>query len=83
MCQVLMVSRSGYYDWRRRVVEEPSGRAAQNQVLLDEIRRVHTDFAYYGAPRVHRALLAAGHHVGRHRVARLMRLHGIRSCRGN
>jgi putative transposase len=82
MCQVLMVSRSGYYAWLRRAQEEPRGRAAEDLVLLEEIHRVHTDFGYYGAPRVHQALLAAGHHVGRHRVARLMRLHGIRSCRG-
>lgn len=82
MCQLLMVSRSGYYDWLGRDQQQPQGRAAENLVLLEEIHRVHTDFGYYGAPRIHRALLAAGHHVGRHRVARLMRLNGIRSCRG-
>ena len=82
MCQVLAVSRSGYYDWQRRTDGPPVGRAAEDLHLLEAIRRIHSDFGYYGSPRVHQALLADGHHVGRHRVARLMRLHGIRSCRG-
>jgi putative transposase len=82
MCHVLGVSRSGYYDWLHRVDAEPRGRAADDLRLVEEIRRIHAEFDYYGAPRVYRALLAQGHRVGRHRVARLMRLHGIRSCRG-
>ena len=82
MCQVLGVSRSGYYDWLNRVDAEPAGRAAEDLRLLEEIRRVHEEFGYYGAPRIHRHLVRSGHHVGRHRVARLMRTHGIRSCRG-
>jgi len=49
--------------------------------LLAEIEAIHAKFAYYGAPRVHRTLHAR-HRVGRHRVARLMRLHGIRARRG-
>ena len=82
MCRVLGVSRSGYYDWLHRVNAAPRGRTASDRDLLGEIQRVHVKFGYYGSPRIHRALVAAGHHVGRHRVARLMRLHGIRSCRG-
>lgn len=46
------------------------------------IEAVHAEFASYGSPRVHRELLAREHRVGRHRVARLMRTHGIRACRG-
>jgi putative transposase len=49
--------------------------------LVEEIRQIHARFGYYGAPRVHQELLARDHHVGRHRVARLMRLHGIRASR--
>lgn len=82
MCHVLGVSRSGYYDWCHRVDAGPVGRAADDLALLEQIRCIHRAFGYYGAPRIHRALLAQGHHVGRHRVARLMRLYGIRSCRG-
>jgi putative transposase len=47
-----------------------------------QIRLIHGRFSYYGAPRIHRALRAKGIAVGRHRVARLMRLHGIRARRG-
>jgi putative transposase len=82
MCRVLGVSRSGYYDWAHRSSTPPVGRAAQEQTLMVEIADIHARFRYYGSPRVHQELLARQHHVGRHRVARLMRIHGIRACRG-
>ena len=82
MCEVLGVGRSGYYDWLRRVGHAPHGRAAQNQALLAEIRQIHLACGYYGAPRIHQELLTRAHHVGRHRVARLMRAHGIHARRG-
>lgn len=82
MCRVLGVSRSGYYDWLCREDAELTGRAAADAELLAQINTVHTRFRYYGSPRMHQELLARGHHVGRHRVARLMRLHGIKACRG-
>jgi putative transposase len=50
--------------------------------LLEQIRLIHGRFAYYGAPRIHRALRTKGIRAGRHRVARLMRSHGIRARRG-
>lgn len=74
------MSRSGYYAWVARLAE-PSAKARTDQVLLEEIRAVHARFAYYGSPRVHRELLARNHRVGRHRVARLMRLYGITAAR--
>jgi putative transposase len=79
---VLGVSRSGYYGWLTRVSGPLTGRAAADQQLLAEIRAIHAQFRYYGAPRVHRELLARQHVTGRHRVARLMRLHGLRARRG-
>lgn len=81
MCRVLGVSRSGYYDWVRRL-DSPGGRAIRNQELLTEITSIHHRFRYYGSPRVHQQLRASGHRVGRHRIARIMRRHGIRACRG-
>jgi putative transposase len=77
---VLGVSRSGYYGWLRRL-GAPGPRAADDRALLAEIRLIHATFSYYGSPRVHRELLARGHHVGRHRVARLMRANGIWAAR--
>lgn len=75
-CRVLKVSRSTYYDW---LEQGPSRRDVDDAYLLDEIRDVHeASRATYGAPRVHAELkLGRGHHIGRKRVARLMRIAGL------
>lgn len=76
MCRVLGMSPSGYYAWRLR---SESCRSKQNRGLLDQIRDVHAESGgIYGAPRVHATLRALGHRIGRHRVARLMRVAGLR-----
>ena len=71
LCEALLVSRSGYYDWLRRR-HSPGPRERENRALRARIR---VEFARsrrtYGSPRLTRAL---GGKVGRHRVARLMRL---------
>jgi putative transposase len=79
MSQLLEVSASAYYAWRGR----PQGARAQaNEVLLTKIRRSHADsHQTYGSPRVHADLVAEGERCGRNRVARLMRLAGLRSKR--
>ena len=82
ICRVLEVSRSGYYDWVHRQDRPAGPRAAQAAALVAAIKQIHQQFRYYGSPRVHAELLARNHHVGRHRAARLMRLHGIRAQRG-
>ena len=75
MCAVLGVSRSGYYAWRER---GPGPRRQANQVLMEAIRRVHRESRRsYGSPRIHVALRGLGLACGRHRVARLMRQHGV------
>lgn len=79
MCRVLEVSRSGYYDWLGRPV---SPRAAANQRLLAEIRRVHEEArGVYGAIKTWKALTGHGIPCGKHRVARLRRLSGIEAKR--
>jgi transposase InsO family protein len=79
MCHVLGVSRSGYYAWRKRPI---SRREQVNGYLLKEIREAHTrSRETYGSPRIHAELRAKGILCGRHRVARLMRLHGIQARR--
>jgi HTH-like domain len=76
LCRVLKVSRSGFYSWSSRPQSE---RDQQNAALLQRIHAVHRENrGVYGSPRVYRALRAAGHRAGRHRVARLMRLEGLR-----
>jgi putative transposase len=75
LCHVLTVSRSGYYAWRGR---GRSARATANVALLAAIRATHeASRATYGSPRVHAALQQQGTGCGRHRVAHLMRLHGV------
>lgn len=75
MCQVLCVSRSGYYAWRGRPA---SKRAVADDQLVVEIKAAHeAGRGNYGSPRVHRALRKNGRRVGKKRVARLMRREGI------
>lgn len=76
ICTVLGVSVSGYYVWRQR---PESRRSVENRTLLSDIRFAHAESGgCYGAPRVHAVLRAAGRCVGRHRIARLTRLAGLR-----
>lgn len=75
MCEMLQVSRSGYYEWRSR---PGSARQQANEKLLREIREIfQTSRQTYGSPRVHAALQRNGQQVGRQRVARLMRQEGL------
>jgi putative transposase len=76
MCRMLEVSRSGYYVWRKR----PMGRRrGENLRLVTEIRAVHRiSKETYGSPRIHAQLRDQGISCGKHRVARLMRIHGIK-----
>ena len=74
-CEVLGVSRSGYYAWKGRP-EAP--RATTDAELLIEIKAAHkVGRGAYGSPRVHRELRANGRRVGKKRVERLMRREGI------
>jgi putative transposase len=74
LCRVLEVSPSGYYAWRRR---GPSARARRDAALVDEIQGIHRQSrGTYGAPRIHAELVDRGEHVGRKRVARLLRALG-------
>lgn len=75
LCQVLEVSTSGFYAWLRR---PESLRSRENRRLLVEIKAVHQRSRQaYGSPRVHADLNANGQACGKHRVAQLMRTHGI------
>ena len=76
------MSRSGYYDWVKRVSGPISNRSAEDRALLEEIQAIHEKFRFYGSPRVHQELKRRSRHASRHRVARLMRINGIRARRG-
>jgi putative transposase len=78
LCKMLGVSKSGYYTWRSR---PPSKRSRENAALTEKIREVHRrSRETYGSPRVHAELRALGVRCGRRRVARLMRVAGLRGC---
>ena len=71
MCQVLGVSRSGFYEWSTR---PPSRRSVDDRSLTRTIARIHHGSrGTYGAPRITAELRAEGIRVSRKRVARLMR----------
>jgi transposase InsO family protein len=77
MCRALTVSAAGYDAWRTR---PESLRSADTRTLLSAIRVIHQESrATYGSPSIWDALLKQGHGVGEHRVARLMRQHGIQA----
>mgnify|MGYP001195401729 CR=1 FL=1 len=76
MCEVLEVSRSGYYQWRSA---QTSARALQTRAIREKIANVHAaSRGTYGSPRVTVSLHEQGEAVGRNRVARLMREAGLR-----
>lgn len=76
MCQMLLVSRSGYYGWLKR---PPSAREMANQVLIEEIKKIFPQYRkLYGSPRMTKELRSRGLSCSENRVARLMRLHNVR-----
>jgi putative transposase len=80
LCRALDVSPSGFYAWRER---KPSPRANADADLMLKIQGIHQQSrATYGVPRVHAMLAADGVHVGKKRVARLMKRGGLEGiCR--
>jgi transposase InsO family protein len=78
-CQVLEVSRAGYYAWRDR---PESPRQARRQVLAARIAVVHQENrCVYGSPRICRALQAAGEQACENTVAKCMRELGLQARR--
>lgn len=77
MCRILMVSRSGYYDWFER---PDSQRFLNNKILLKEIRDIHKNSRKtYGSPRIADELNDRGFVCSRPRTARLMSMNGIQA----
>jgi len=77
LCDVLDVSRSGFYAWSRRLPCTSDLRRAR---LVGQIREVHSESrATYGSPRVFAALQGEGVACCENTVAKLMKAEGIRS----
>lgn len=76
MCQVLCVSRSGYYAWKQRPVSQPAQRRAVR------VAQIHQCFLEsdktYGSPRICRELCARGEKIAENTVAKYMRQEQLR-----
>ena len=75
MCDLLNVSTSAYYDWRKR---GPSDRDLEDEHLKPLIREIFVEFdRSYGAVRIWKELKARDVDCGRDRVGRLMKEMGL------
>ena len=75
LCRVLGVSRSGYYGCRQRAKLAPKACLVSTQLKAE----FAASGKVYGSRRLSAVLCAQGLRIGRHRVRRLMREHGLRS----
>ena len=75
MCQVLAVTPSGYYAWRKRPASQ---RKMADTELLTKIEEIYVQSRHtYGSPRIHAVLRDQGIRCSCKRVARLMRQAGL------
>ena len=78
MCELLEVSRQGYYDWIDRPVSPLSLRRDETVAAL---RLAHVESnCLYGSPNLHQDLLEKGVKCCLNTVAKYMKEHGIASC---
>jgi transposase InsO family protein len=76
LCEVLEVSRSGFYTYRQRQASPPSKR--DEWEALTRVKAIAAQTRYsYGSRRMAKHLQAAGFAVGRHKARQLMRQAGI------
>jgi transposase InsO family protein len=77
MCQILKVSRSGYY---KREHKKPGNRNKENNTLLNRIKVVYEENrGCYGSLRITKQLNKYGITCGKNRIARIMRKNNIRA----
>ncbi len=78
LCDVLGVSKSGFYAWKSRPV---SARAREDAQTLAVTREVHRKSkGAYRSPRVHAVLCGHGRRIGITPIERLMRADAIRGA---
>jgi putative transposase len=76
MCRQLEVSRTGYFQWKKR---EPSERSMANAALDAQVAAIHErSKGSYGRPRILRSLRTSGVHVSHERVRHSLNRQGLR-----
>ncbi|WP_061206905.1 IS3 family transposase [Leptospira santarosai] len=79
ICNILNVSKSGYYDWLKR---EDSKRVKSNQKLDERIHGLFVEHeGRFGYLRIHQELRAEGTFVSKNRVYRRMHQLGLKADR--
>ena len=79
LCRVLEVGRASYYAFKSA---PPSLHSREDLALRQEIVRVHTEHRWTpGAVKMWHLLNSQGIRCGKHRVARLRRIEGIKTNR--
>lgn len=77
LCDLLGVSRSGYYAWRERPISE---HRQYDMQLMKLIKELHQGYRRaYGAARLHREMRGRGYGCSRRRINRLMRVIGVKA----
>ncbi|WP_428840130.1 IS3 family transposase [Bacillus tropicus] len=77
MCQVLHVSRSGYYKWKHQT---KSPKQIQREQITKEIHRIFLESrCLYGSPKVTSILRQKGKQISQKTVARIMKKQGLQS----
>ena len=77
LCRALGVSESGFKCWRQG--GQACGQRLSDVQLLTHLQSIHVQFkGAYGSPRMYKELRERGQPVGKGRVERLMRDHGLR-----
>lgn len=78
LCELMAVSRSGFYEHLERARRGPSQRELENARLLERVRAVYEESSKrYGSPRVHATLKKEQTKGSLSRIKRLMRREGI------
>ncbi|WP_256948420.1 IS3 family transposase, partial [Staphylococcus aureus] len=78
MCQVLEVSKIGYYKWSNR---DPSSQQRRKEALQEQLTfHFHDNNKRYGSPKITQKLMQDGYTVSERTVTAYMNELGLRSC---
>lgn len=79
MCNVLQVSKSGYYKWLKQANTLSEKEEYRLEIQQKISKSFHESFGTYGSPRVHSDLIEWGYTISQKTVARIMREMDVRA----